>query len=97
MPRGKPNGRSEPSAANRFLSPAGSRTDGQAIQLGDVCDVEQLWQLLEDAIAAGVSVTIGPTKRRTSICVSFYAQGESSPWYLDGREDWTDMLATTSV
>lgn len=96
MPRAK-NGANGPSASSRFTAARGGRADGKQIVLADVTDESQLWELVQDAVASGVAVTIGRTRDGSSISVSFFADGERSAWYLSGREDWTDLVATTSV
>ena len=96
MPRGKSSS-TGPSAASRFTQPRGGRQNGKMITLDDVCNAEAMWSLLQDAVVSGAAVTVSATRDGSSICVSFFADGERSPWYLTGVEDWSDMVATTAV
>jgi hypothetical protein len=96
MPRAKGNG-SAPSAGARFVQPRGNRANGKLLALSDICEAEQLWSLANDCVECDVAITISRTRDGSSLCVSFFADGERSPWYLTSREDWTDLVSTTAV
>lgn len=96
MPR-KPSSSSKPSAANRFTKSRAENDNGKRLTLADIITADDLLSLTEDAIATGVSITIAVTRDGKTIIVTFFHDGERYPWYIQSREDWTDMVLETSV
>jgi hypothetical protein len=73
------------------------RSSEKQLTLADIATPEEVFSLLTDTCAAGVSTTIGLTADRRTLIVGFFHDGSRYSWYIQTPDDWRDMILETSV